>query len=60
MTKERLLKFLKDFIFDKYEDNLIILDNAGSHHNNLIKKSITDSGNKYLFSILYTPDSNGY
>lgn len=58
MTKERLLKFLEDFVFGKYSDNLIVLDNAGSHNNNLIKDEIYKSGNKYLFSIPYTPNTN--
>ena len=33
MTKESLVDFLKENIFGKYKDNLIILDNAGSHRN---------------------------
>jgi transposase len=37
---------------------LIILDNAGSHNNELIKSAITKSVNKYLFAVPYTPRSN--
>ena len=44
MTKERLVEFL---------------DNAGSHKNSYVKDAITNSGNKYLFSIPYTPHTNG-
>ena len=58
ITKERLNAFLQDFIYNKYKNNLIILDNAGSHHNNLITESIEKSNNKYLFSIVYTPKTN--
>jgi hypothetical protein len=58
MTKERLLEFLQKYIFPKYKDHLIILDNAGSHNNELIKNAITKSDNKYLFSVPYTPSSN--
>jgi len=58
MTKERLLDFLQKSIFPKYKDHLIILDNAGSHNNELIKNAITKSGNKYLFAVPYTPRSN--
>jgi hypothetical protein len=36
MTKERLLEFLENHIFTKYKNHLIILDNAGSHNNELI------------------------
>jgi transposase len=58
MTKERLLEFLEKYIFPKYKDHLIILDNAGSHNNELIKNAITKSGNHYLFAVPYTPRSN--
>lgn len=57
-TKERLNEFLQDFVYDNYKDNLIILDNAGSHNNDFIKKSIKKSGNDYLFSIPYSPETN--
>ena len=58
MTKERLLEFLEKHIFPNYKDHLIILDNAGSHNNELIKNAITKSGNTYLFAVPYTPRSN--
>jgi hypothetical protein len=58
MTKERLVEFLDKFIFNKYKNHLIILDNAGSHKNSYVKDAITNSGNKYLFSIPYTPKTN--
>jgi transposase len=58
MTKERLQEFLNTFITGKYKNNLVILDNAGSHNNELIKNTIINSGNKYLFSVPYTPKTN--
>ena len=58
MTKERFVDFLQEHIFSKYKDNLIILDNAGSHNNQFVKEAIKSSGNKYLFSIPYTPKTN--
>ena len=58
MTKERLLEFLENYIFPKYKDHLIILDNAGSHNNELIKNAIIKSGDDYLFCIPYTPKTN--
>lgn len=58
MTKERLVEFLEEFVFDKYKNHLIILDNAGSHRNNYVKDAITDSENNYLFSVPYTPKTN--
>ena len=58
MTKERLLEFLEKHIFPKYKNHLIILDNAGSHNNELIKNAIIKSGNDYLFCIPYTPKTD--
>lgn len=58
MTKERLVDFIKCFIFNKYKNHLIILDNAGSHKNNFVKNTIIESNNNYLFSVPYTPKTN--
>ena len=57
-TQERMVDFLETQIFPKYKDHLIILDNAKSHNNQMVKDAITKSGNKYLFSIPYTPMTN--
>ena len=58
MTQDRLLEFFQKYIFDKYKDHLIIMDNAKSHNNNLMKESIMKSGNEVLFAVPYTPDTN--
>jgi hypothetical protein len=58
MTKERFVEFLEENIFNKYKNNLIILDNAGSHNNQYVKDAIIKSGNKYLYSIPYNPKTN--
>ncbi len=58
MTKERFVEFLQNFIFNKYKNHLIILDNAGSHNNQYVKDAIINNGNKYLFSIPYSPVTN--
>lgn len=58
MTKERFVEFLDENIFTKYKNNLIILDNAGSHNNQYVKDAIIKSGNKYLYSIPYNPKTN--
>ena len=58
MTKERLVEFLEEFVFRKYKNHLIVLDNAGSHRNNYVKDAITENNNKYLFSVPYTPKTN--
>lgn len=58
MTKERLVEFLENNVFNKYKNHLIILDNAGSHNNEYVKSKIINSGNKYLFSVPYSPVTN--
>ena len=58
MTKERFVEFLEANIFNKYKNHLIILDNAGSHNNKYVKQAIINSGNKYIFTIPYTPKTN--
>ena len=45
-------------IFQKYKNYLLILDNARAHNNNFVKQAIIDSGNKYLFTVPYTPKTN--
>ena len=57
-TKERMVEFLEKHIFPNYKDHLIILDNAKSHHNDMVKEAILKSGNKYLFSVPYTHTKN--
>uniref|UniRef100_A0A6C0DKF7 Uncharacterized protein n=1 Tax=viral metagenome TaxID=1070528 RepID=A0A6C0DKF7_9ZZZZ len=58
MNTERFLEFLQKHIFSQYKGYLIILDNAKSHNNDIIKDAILKSGNEYLYSIPYTPSSN--
>ena len=58
MNKERFVDFLEANIFNKYKNHLIILDNAGSHNNEYVKQAIINSGNKYLFTVPYTPKTN--
>ena len=46
MDTYRLKTFLETYITNKYRNKLIILDNASSHRNELIK-SIINKDNKY-------------
>ena len=57
MKMEAQLKrdFLQNNIFQKYKNHLLVLDNARAHNNNLVKQTIIDSDNKYLFTVPYTP-----
>jgi hypothetical protein len=58
MNKERFVNFINKYIKGKYKHHLIILDNAGSHNNELVKNKILETNNDYLFSVPYTPKSN--
>jgi transposase len=57
-TKERMVGLIETQIAHKYKDHLIILDNAKSHNNDIVKEAILKSGNKYLFFIPYSPVTN--
>jgi hypothetical protein len=48
-----MVEFLETQIFPNYKDHLIILDNAKSHNNDMVKEAILKSGNKYLFFIIF-------
>lgn len=58
-TTERLEIFLKDYVTDQYQKHLVVMDNAGAHRNEVIRKAIEASGNKLLYSVLFYPRSNG-
>jgi transposase len=53
----RLKTFLETHIFNKYRDKLIILDNASSHRNEIIK-TLINQNNKVLYSIPYQHFTN--
>lgn len=57
-TKERMVEFIETQIAPKYKNHLIILDNARSHNNDMVREAILKSGNKYLFTIPYSPITN--
>ena len=51
-------KFYDDFIKNKYEDNLLILDNARFHKSKDVINNITKSKNKIIYSLPYNPNLN--
>jgi transposase len=57
-TKERMVEFIEKQLAPKYKDHLIILDNAKSHNNDMVKEAIVKSGNQYLFTVPYSPVTN--
>jgi transposase len=58
MTTERFIEFLDEFIVDEYRNHLIIVDNAGAHRNEDVRRTINESGNELLYAIPYTPKTN--
>lgn len=57
-TKEIMVEFIETQIAPKYKNHLIILDNARSHNNDVVREAIIKSGNQYLFTIPYSPITN--
>jgi transposase-like protein len=57
MSGERMVDFLDKFI-NQIENKLIIMDNAGSHRNTIVKNKIKDSKNTLLYSVPYRPKTN--
>jgi transposase len=45
--------FYNDFIKNKYENHLIILDNANFHKSEIVKNNILSSNNKIIYTIPY-------
>ena len=53
----RLKKFLEDNITSKYKNKVIILDNASSHRNELIR-NLVNKDNKLIYSVPYQHFTN--
>ena len=49
-TKERMVEFIETQIAPNHKNHLIILDNAKSHNNNIVKEAILKSGNQSLYT----------
>jgi len=54
----KFTQFYNDFIKNKYEDNLIILDNARFHKSKDVVDNIVKSKNKIIYSLAYNPACN--
>ena len=52
-----MIEFLETFITNKYQNKIIILDNASSHRNDGVKNTITKN-NKLLYSVPYQHYTN--
>jgi len=54
----KFTQFYNDFIKNKYENNLIILDNARFHKSKDVVDNIVKSKNKIIYSLAYNPACN--
>ena len=58
VNAERLTEFIKEYITGKYENNLIIMDNAMFHKSPEVKKAVAESNNTIQYTVPYYPRSN--
>lgn len=58
IDSERLQKFINKFITNKFKHKLVILDNASSHRNQIVKDTIKNSKNELLYSVPYQHYTN--
>jgi transposase len=57
VNSERLTAFIAEHITPHYEDNIVIMDNAGFHKTQEVKQEIQKK-NKFIYTIPYYPRSN--
>ena len=57
VNSERLTEFIRENITSKFEDNVVIMDNAGFHKTQDVKKEIQEKNN-FIYTIPYYPRSN--
>jgi len=57
VNSERLTAFIAEHITPKYEDNVVIMDNAGFHKTQNVKQEIQKK-NQFIYTIPYYPRSN--
>jgi transposase len=53
-----IVEFYDNYIKNKYENHLIIMDNAVIHKSKIIKNTIENSNNELLYSVPYHPETN--
>ena len=51
MTGIRMSEFIKNFIQNKYNNYLIIMNNGGAHKKECVKETIQETNNKLLYSV---------
>jgi transposase len=58
LDKDKFVEFINDNIKDKYNEHLIILDNARFHRSKEVKEAIIKTDNDFLYTIRYKPECN--
>lgn len=57
VNSDRLTEFIRDNITEKFEDNIVIMDNAGFHKTQDVKQEIQKKNN-FIYTVPYYPRSN--
>jgi transposase-like protein/transposase len=58
VNSERLTEFIKNKVNGKYEDCVIVMDNAGFHKTTEVKDAVNEGKNKIQNTVPYYPRSN--
>jgi hypothetical protein len=53
-----ILSFYDEFIYSKYSNYLVIMDNAVIHKSKFIREKIENDNNNLLYSVPYHPETN--
>ena len=56
-NKEDFLFFIKK-VMKKIKNKYLLLDNASIHHAKIVKKCVSETNNKLLFNVPYSPEFN--
>lgn len=56
--KGELCSFIDKYINKKYKGNTLLLDNASFHRSKEVKDKIESTGNKFLYTVPYHPETN--
>ncbi len=58
LDKEKFKLFLEKFVKNKYENHVLLMDNAKFHHNKEVKDYIRSINNRILYTIRYHAENN--
>ena len=53
-----ILEFYDEFIYTKYKNYLVIMDNAVIHKSKIIRETIENDNNHLIYSVPYHPETN--